>query len=76
MGIIVLDWYKNVKKEWKVAFFSTFIVGLLAHAYKFTNALLNFDSLYAFYADQNVLGSGRWFLSIACGISSYLTCTG
>lgn len=72
MGTEILNFYCNkVKKTWKTAFYSTFIIGFLVHMYKFTNTLLNHDSVYNFYADQNVLGSGRWFLSIACGISSY-----
>ena len=41
------------------------------HIFKFTNTLPNHDSLFNVYADQNVIGSGRWFLQYACGISSY-----
>lgn len=62
---------EKVKFEWKMAFLSAFVIGLLVHMYKFTNTLLNQDSLFNFYNDQNIVGSGRWFLSIACGISSY-----
>lgn len=43
----------------------------MVHGYKFTNTLLNHDGVYNFYSNQDVTGSGRWFLSIACGISSY-----
>lgn len=55
----------------KTAFLSTIIIGLLIHIYKFTNTLPNHDSVYNYYSDQNVVGSGRWLLSIACGFSSY-----
>ena len=72
MGDGLIRFYKEkVKPEWKLAFFSAFVIGLLVHAYKFTNTLLNHDSVFNAYSNQNMLGSGRWFLSIACGISSY-----
>lgn len=71
MGHGLIERYKNIKPAYKIAFFSAIVIGLLVHFYKFTNTLLNHDSIYNFYSDQNVLGSGRWFLSIACGISSY-----
>lgn len=65
----VFKW--KIKRNWKLAFISTWIIGMLVHMYKFTNTLWTGDSLYNFYSDQNMIGSGRWFLSIACGISSY-----
>lgn len=72
MGLEVLRFYKErVKREYKIAFFFTCIVSLMIHLYKFTNTLLNHDSVYNYYYSQNVLGSGRWALSLACGISSY-----
>lgn len=72
MGEVFARFYKQrLKKEWKMAFFSTFTIALLIHMYKFANTLPNHDSVYNFYSDQNVLGSGRWALSLACGISSY-----
>ena len=72
MGANIINLYKTkCRKEWKIAFISTLVIGLFVHIYKFTNYLPNHDSMYNFYNDQNVLGSGRWFLSIACGFSSY-----
>ena len=72
MGEQFISFYKNkITKEQKLAFYSTFIMILLVHAYKFSNTLLNHDSLYNYYSNQNILGSGRWGLSLACGISSY-----
>ena len=62
---------RKFRKESKIAFFSTFAVALLIHLYKFANTLPNHDSLYNFYSDQNVLGSGRWALSAACAMSSF-----
>ena len=69
-GILKI-WKNNIQKNWKIAFVATFIIGMIVHIYKFTNTLLGHDSIYNFYSDQNIVGSGRWFLSIACGISSY-----
>lgn len=72
MGEGILNFYRTkIKKEYKIAFFATLILALLIHIYKFTNTLPNHDSVYNYYSDQNVLGSGRWALSLACGISSY-----
>ena len=72
MGKTLIQKYKeDVSREVKLAVLSTILIGLLIHGYKFSNALINHDSLYNFYSTQNVVGSGRWFLTIACGISSY-----
>lgn len=72
MGDGIVKFYKQkLKKEHKGAFFVAFVIALLTHLYKLTNTLLNHDSVYNYYADQNILGSGRWALSVACGISSY-----
>ena len=72
MGEEILRFYREkVKREYKIAFAATFLFVLLIHIYKFTNTLPNHDSVYNYYSDQNVLGSGRWALSLACGISSY-----
>lgn len=72
MGLNLLYLYqKRIKKEWKIAFFSVFIACLLIHIYRFTNPILNHDSIFNVYSDQNMTGSGRWLLQFACGISSY-----
>ena len=72
MGEGVLHYYiTRIRKEYKIAFYSTFIIALLIHIYKFTNTLPNHDSLYNYYSTQNAVGSGRWALSFVCGISSY-----
>lgn len=72
MGEGLLQLYRTkLKKEYKTAFISTFFLALLIHLYKLANTLPNHDALYNYYSDQNVLGSGRWALSFACGISSY-----
>lgn len=72
MGSELVAFYQEkLKKEWKLAFWSAFLLGLVVHLYKFTNLLPNHDSLYNFYSSQNMVASGRWFLSIACGFSSW-----
>lgn len=62
---------KEKKKYYQYVFLSTFIIGLLIHFYKMSNTLLNHDSIYNYYSDQNVIASGRWFLSIACSFSTW-----
>lgn len=55
----------------KGAFFSSLVFGLLAHMVPMTGDFPNHDGLGSLYFNQDMLSSGRWFLSIACGISSY-----
>lgn len=72
MGSELIRFYKErVKPSWKTAFVATILIGLLVHLYKFTNYLPNRDSVENFYASQNIISSGRWLLSLACGITSY-----
>ncbi|MBO5136412.1 MAG: glucosyltransferase domain-containing protein [Clostridia bacterium] len=54
-----------------VCFFSALVVGLIAHLYKITNWLPNWDSLVFRYDSQNMLGLGRWFLPVVCSFSSF-----
>ncbi len=60
-----------VSPAWKTCFFTAIVVGLLAHLYKITSWLPNWDSLVFRYDAQNMVGLGRWFLPVACGISSF-----
>lgn len=72
MGNELTEFYRNrIQKRWKTAFYSAFSLGLLIHIYKFTNLLPNHDGLYNFYSSQNMVASGRWFLSIACCLGSF-----
>lgn len=72
MGTDILEFYQNkIKKSWKLAFYSAFLIGLLVHIYRFTNLLPNHDAVYNFYSSQNMVASGRWFLSIACSLGSW-----
>ena len=68
---LIRFYHTKIKKEWKTAFAAAFLSGLLIHIYKFTNTLPGHDSLFNVYSSQNMVKLGRWFLSIACGFSSY-----
>lgn len=64
---------QNIKTEWKLAFVSAFVIGLLIHLPVMASDIPNHDGLSSMYFDQNMITSGRWFLTVACGISSYFT---
>lgn len=64
-------WSKIRKKEYIYLFVVTFLVGIVTHMYLFVNKLPNADAMTNFYFDQNMVTSGRWFLTVVCGISSY-----
>lgn len=56
-----------------MAFFTVLVVGLIAHARVLLGDFPNHDGLSSMYFDQNMITSARWFLTVACGISSYFT---
>ncbi len=62
---------KNILPQWKSCFLAAIIIGLIAHAYKITNWLPNWDSLVFRYDEQNMLSLGRWFLPVASAPSSF-----
>ena len=64
---------KHCRREWKAAFLSTFLVGVMIHMPIMLRDIPNHDGLASMYFDQNMITSGRWFLTVACGISSYYT---
>lgn len=64
---------KNSKAAWKSAFLSAFCLGILIHLPVMLSDIPNHDGLSSMYFDQNMVTSGRWFLTVACGISSYFT---
>lgn len=63
----------GIRKEWKLAFASAFLLGLIIHVPAMILDVPNHDGLASMYFDQNMITSGRWFLTIACGFSSYFT---
>lgn len=64
---------QNIKKEWKIAFLTTVLLGLCIHMPMMIRDIPNHDGLDSMHFDQNMITSGRWFLTVACGISSYYT---
>ncbi len=70
----IMDYLKQkVKKEYKAAFLSAVVIGLLIHMPMMVRDIPNHDGLDSMHFDQNMITSGRWFLTVACGISSYYT---
>ena len=68
------NWLKErIKPEWKTAFLSAALLGLLIHMPMLLSDIPNHDGLDSMYFDQNMITSGRWFLMVACGFSSYYT---
>ena len=63
----------KVKRTWRLAFLSTIIIGLLVHLPAMLSDVPNHDGLASMYFDQNMITSGRWFLMVACGFSSFYT---
>ncbi|MBE7021251.1 MAG: hypothetical protein E7411_07450 [Ruminococcaceae bacterium] len=57
--------------QWKACFFAALIAGFIAHFYKITNWLPNWDSLVFRYDAQKMLSLGRWFLPVVCSVSSF-----
>lgn len=67
-------WIKqHIKIEWKIAFWSAFLIGLLVHMPQLLSDIPNHDGLASMHFNQNMITSGRWFLTVACGFSSYYT---
>ena len=56
-----------------LAFGWTFLIGMLIHLPVMLSDFPNHDGLSSMYFDQNMITSGRWFLTVACGFSSYFT---
>lgn len=63
----------RIKTEWKLAFWTAIVLGILVHLPIMLSDIPNHDGLSSMYFDQNMITSGRWFLMIACGASSYFT---
>jgi len=71
MGTRFMRYYnENIKKSWKIAFWSAFVIGAIVHLFKFVNVLPNMDALLNFYNSQNMVASGRWLLGIACELGT------
>ena len=60
----------TVQREWITGFLATWILGLLAHAYRFFNFLPTWDSMFNFKGTGATFYSGRCFLGFFSGLSS------
>lgn len=63
--------WKSIPVPCRRAFFSALIIGFLDYLYTMTNHFLTFDSMWNLYSAQDMITSGRQFLTYACSISSY-----
>lgn len=63
----------KIKTTWRIAFVSALVLGLWIHLPVMLSDIPNHDGLSSMYFDQNMITSGRWFLTVACGFSSYFT---
>ena len=61
----------SILPQWKVCFLAALIVGLVAHLYKITSWIPNWDSLVFRYDSQNMIALGRWFLPVVCSLTSF-----
>lgn len=59
------------KPQYLWAFFGTLITGLIAHLPAMTQNLPTYDTFWNIYSNQDMITSGRQFLTFACGISSF-----
>ncbi len=64
-------WNAINKKQYAYPFLTAIVAGLLTHFPVLVNKLPNSDAMANFYSDQNMITSGRWFLGVVCGISSF-----
>ena len=62
---------ERILPQWKFCFVAGLLVGLLAHLYKISNWLPNWDGLVFRYDAQNMVALGRWFLPVVCSFSSF-----
>lgn len=58
-------------KQIKYTFFTAVVLGILTHLPMMLSDIPNHDGLASIYFDQNMITSGRWFLTVACGFSSF-----
>lgn len=62
--------YSKLSIEFKTAFFSAIVFGLIAHIYMFTNKLPNFDDIAYLNKFGTTFRYGRWFLWLV-GATAY-----
>lgn len=68
---LVVKLYSNISPRIKQSLTIGVIVTFFVHLFMLTNGLLNKDSMYNFYATQDMSNSGRFTLTYLAGITSY-----
>ena len=66
-------WKQKITKRDIYTFLTAVLVGILTHMRIFISDIPNHDGMSSLHFDQNMITSGRWFLRVACGISSDYT---
>jgi len=64
---------KKITKNQKIAFLSTFIIGILCHLFILTNSMFNTDDIRYWYVNFDKPELGRWLQTYFAGISSYFS---
>ncbi len=67
------QWKQKITKRDLYTFLTAVFMGLFTHMRVFVSDIPNHDGMSSLYFDQNMITSGRWFLRVACGISSDYT---
>ncbi len=70
---VFVKWKQKITHKDYAAFLTAVVVGLLTHMRVFVQDIPNHDGMSSIFFDQNMITSGRWFLTVACGISSDYT---
>ncbi len=70
---VLYKWKQYITKKDCAAVFTAIIMGLITHMRVFVHDIPNHDGMSGIHFDQNMITSGRWFLRVACGISSDYT---
>lgn len=60
----------KIKPQYKWAFLACFITGVLTYGYTMTHHFLTYDSLWNLISKQDMITSGRQFLTYVCSIST------
>lgn len=63
----------KVTGEEKTSLCTALVCGLITHAPIMLSDIPNHDGLASMHFNQDMITSGRWFLTVACGISSHYT---
>ena len=70
---VFTKWKQKITKKDYAVFFMAVVAGFLTHMRVFVSDIPNHDGMSGIHFDQNMITSGRWFLRVACGISSDYT---